>query len=298
MKKVILYSILFCACGAIAPQAAAQKFAIKGYDNIGVNKPLSVTNAQPGQQSKSGFNQFGIDFGYTFWRRGTQSLEANVGVGYSIMSTTFSLPEMSYQYNAPATADEDGNEYIRFYELSNLRQKTAYEFLNVPVYLEYQYKPLKWLGIYAEVGVGLGFRTRISADSVSGMAKAWGVFPEYDDLLIDEPYLDDFGLRSVGSAKASAQRTKPFQCSVMAGAGLEFYTYEPVSFVVGVRYNAGLSQIFNGGYDIANAGEYTAETAPVTYTVADGTTVRSLSEYTTKSRLSPLSIHVGINIRF
>lgn len=298
MKKIIIFSMMLTACGAMAPQASAQRFAIKGYDNIGLNKPMSITNVQPGQTSKSTYNSFGLDFGYTFWRRGAQSLEANIGVGYSFTTTTFTIGEMNYHYNAPASADMDGNPYVRYYQISNLRQKSTLGYFQVPIYLDYQYKPLSWLGIYAQVGFGLGFRVSGNTGDVSGSCFSYGVFPEYDDLLIDAPYLDEFGYRSLTQAKKGPQSMKGFLPSVMAGVGFEFYTYKPVSFVVGIRYNAGLGHAFSGKYDISSSSEYTAETAPVTYTVADGQVVKALSDYTTGSRLSPLSLHVGVNVRF
>lgn len=298
MKKVIAGAIIIAACGAYVTTAQAQRFAIKGYDNIGLGKSMSIDEAQPGQSAKSNFNSFGLDFGYTFWRKGAQSLEANIGIGYSMASATFSIPEMKYHYSAPAYADMDGNPYERYYELSALRQKASVGYINIPIYLEYQYKPLRWLGLHAEVGVGLGFACNHSVGGVSGSVYSYGVFPEYDDLLIDAEYLDDFGHRYLGGASVGKGETKGFAASVMCGAGFEFYAYEPVSFVVGVRYNAGLTQVFNGKYDITSANEYTAETAPVTYTVAEGTQVKALTDYSTKSRLSPLSLHVGINVRF
>lgn len=274
------------------------KFALKAYDNIGLGKSMSVSDGLQGQTTKSNYNAFGLDFGWTFWRKGMNSLEANIGVGYYSAGATFGLDDMAYHYNAPAIADEDGNEYIRYYELSDLKQKASLGYFSVPIYLEYQIKPLKWLGIHAEVGVNLGFKVHGSTGRSSGLAKAWGVFPEYDDLLIDQDYLDDFGTRPLASATTTKGNMKGFGASIMCGAGFEFYAYEPVSFEVGVRYNAGLTNCFSGKYTVGSAGDFTAETAPVTYTVKDGTQVKSLGDYTTKSKLSPLSLHLGVNVRF
>lgn len=305
MKRAAIYGLMgiatLCAgTASLSTEALAgnPKWAIKGYGDIGLGRSLSVSEAGTGQSTGSNSNSFGLDVGYTFWQKGTQSLEANIGVGYSINRVDFGIGEMEYHYSAPTYADEDGNAYERYYRLSDLRQKTGMEYVNVPVYLQYRYRPVKWLGLYAEAGVGLSFNTKTWRDSVSGTAYAYGVFPEYDDLLIDADYLDDFGERSLGGRGANGKSVGSFGASLMVGAGLEIFTYEPVSFVVGVRYNHAFSNVFTGRYAPTSDGAYTAETAPVTYTVADGTMVKSLADYTTKSRLSPLSLHVGINIRF
>lgn len=295
MKK---YIILGVAALMAVPAMNAQRFALKAYDNLGLGNPMSVTHAQPDQSHKSSYNAFGLDFGYTFWRKGGNSLEANIGFGYAAAGTTFTLPAMDYHYSAPAYADEDGNPYERYYQLSDMKQTASVGYFTLPIYLEYQYRCFRWLGVKAEVGVGLGFRLHSGMGKVSGLAKAWGVFPEYDDLLIDEDYLDDFGTRQITKATVVDDMAHNFNASIMCGAGFEFYAYEPVSFEVGVRYNAGLTSVFNGKQIVTHGQAYTHETAPVFYTVADGTQVRALSDYTTKSKLNPLSLHMGITVRF
>ena len=296
MKKYIATAALGLM---LATPALAQKYAIKAYDNIGIGKAMTVTGTQPGQEStKSSYNAFGVDFGYTFWRKGANSLEANIGLGYASAGTTFSLSELSYHYAAPAIADEDANLYERYYEVSGLKQHASIGYFTIPVYLQYQYRPLRWLGLKAEAGFVLGFRCVSGMGKVNGQARAWGVFPEYDDLLIDEDYLDDFGTVQLNGVKTLDNKVKGFNASFMCGAGFEFYAYEPVSFELGVRYNVGFTQVFGGGVNVPTPGEYTHDTAPVFYTVADGTQVRSLADYTSNSLLNPLSIHVGVNVRF
>ena len=286
------------ACGAMAPQAGAQKFAVKAYGDIGLGKAMSLTTALPGASSKSSSNAFGVDFGYTFWKQGANSLEANIGLGYRMASATFDVAPMSFSYNAPASADEDGNPYIRHTDLSAMRQKTSLGYLNIPIYLQYQYRIVKWLGVHADVGFGLGFRCAGSTGSTSGTATSYGVYPEYDDLVIKADYLNGFGERSLSAASTGKAEMKGFAASVMCGAGFEFYVANPVSIDLGIRYNAGLTDVFTGHYDVTPGMAYNAETAPVTYSAAEGMQVKALTDYVTKSRLSPLSLHIGVNVRF
>lgn len=298
MKKAIILTTILAACGVMAPQASAQRFALKAYDNLGLGKTMSVKDGLNDQRTKSSFNAFGLDFGWTFWRSGYSFLEANIGFGYQAAGCTFTVPDMDYHYNAPAYADEDGNEYIRYYELRDLKQTASVGYFSVPLYLSYQYKPLRWMGINAVAGFNFGFRCVGSVGKVSGTAKAWGVFPEYDDLLIDQDYLDDFGTRHLSAVGRGTPSMSNFNAQVMVGAGFEFYASEPVSFEIGVRYNYGLTNSFKGVHEIKQDGTFTAETAPVTYTVKDGTQVKSLTDYTKGGRIAPLSLHMGVNVRF
>lgn len=298
MKKAIIFSMMGIAFGLAVPQAEAQRFALKAYDDIALKNTMSVettlTEVQPGSCS----NSFGLDFGYTFWKKAGNSLEANIGIGYSASSASFDIASMSYNYAAPATADEDGNPYQRYTQLSDVRQKISFGYLNVPIYLQYEYKLVKWLGVYANVGVNLGFRLVNSDSSISGTANSYGVYEEYDQLVIKADYLNDFGLRYLDRAAKGKADISGFTASLKCGAGLEFYAAEPVSFVVGVSYNHGLTDVFKGRYDATSANAINAETAPVTYTVAGGLHVKALSDYVRKSKFSPLSLHLGVNVRF
>ena len=298
MKKIIIYSIIGLTCGIIAPQAAAQRFALKAYDDINFGKAMSITTALPGTNSSSGSNSFGLDFGYTFWRQGGNSLEANIGVEYRASSATFNIADMSYNYAAPATADEDGNPYERYTQVVDMRQKIGFGYFNIPIYLQYEYHVTKWLGLHASAGFGLGFKIMNSEGAIAGKAKTYGVYQEYNQLVVKADYLNDFGERYLEQAVKGKADVKGFNAFVICGAGLEFYVSEPVSFELGVRYNAGLTDVFGGRYNISSQNMINADSAPVTYTVADGQHVKALSDYVTKSRLNPLSLHIGVNVRF
>lgn len=290
--------MIIAACGAMASQAMAKNWSVKLYGDIGVAKPMSLTTALPGLSTKSTSNAFGVDFGYNFWSLGKNSLGVNLGIGYRPTSATFNLEAMEYSYSAPASADMDGNPYIRHTSLSPMKQKITLGYFTIPIYLQYGFKATKAFGVYAEAGVGLGFRCGGKLGSVEGTAYTYGVYPEYDDLQIDAPYLNDFGERDLSGASKGTPEMKGFYASVLVGAGVQFYVAEPVSIDLGIRYNAGLTDVFTGKYDITPETALNAETAPVVYTVADGQQVRPLSDYVTKSRLNPLSIHVGVTVRF
>lgn len=282
----------------MAPQAKARDYAVKAYGDIGLGKAMSLNVALPGTTSGSSSNSFGVDFGYTFWRQGSNSLEANIGVGYTVASATFDLRGLSYDYDAPASADEDGNPYRRYTDIRDLRQKINLGYFRIPVYLQYQYRATGWLGIHAEAGFGFGFKCTGSIGSNSGVAENYGVYPAYDDLVIKADYINDFGETRLDEAVNGKPEAKGFSASVMAGAGFEFYVGGPVSIDLGIRYHAGLTDVFTGRYDIGSASLITAETAPLTYSVAEGQQLKALSDYLTKSRLNPLSVNVGINVRF
>lgn len=269
--------------------ATAQRYAVKAYGDIGLGKGLSITTALNDMTSKSSSNAFGVDFGWTFWKKSNNSLEANIGLDYRTVTATFDIASMSYNYAAPAAADVDGNVYQRYTTLSNVQQKINLGYFNIPIYLQYQYRAAKWLGIHADFGFGLGFKCVGSIGSTTGTANSYGVYPEYDDLVIKAGYLNDFGeIPLVSEVKADVS-VKGFSASILVGVGLEFYFGGPVSIDLGIRYNEGLTTVFDNQYAISSTSTFTSENAPVTYTVAKGQQVRALSDYLKKAILNRLA---------
>ena len=208
------------------------------------------------------------------------------------------MSDFSFDYAAPATADEDGNRYQRYTTLSDVEQKIDIGYLNIPIYLQYQFRVNKWLGIHADVGFSLGFKCSAKVSSTSGLANTYGVYPEYDQLVVKADYLNDFGETNLENTVKANTDVKGFSASLLSGAGLEFYVGGPVSIDLGVRYNTGLTDVYGGKYQVNSASSITADSAPVTYTVAQGQQVKALSDYVTKSHINPLSLHIGIYIRF
>lgn len=299
IKIIIAIAPIIGIAAMLSPlDVSAQEYAVKAYGDIGLGKGLSMTTALPDITSKSSSNAFGIDFGWTFWKKNANSLEANIGLSYRMASATFDVASMSYSYAAPAAADEDGNPYQRYTTLSNLQQKIKFGYFTIPIYLQYQYRVTNWLGVHADLGFSLGFKCTGSVGSISGIANSYGVYPQFDDLVIKADYLNDFGERSLNGAAKEKPDVKGFSASAIAGAGLEFYVSGPVSIDLGIRYNQGLTTVFGTQHDINSTATITAQNAPVTYTVAQGQQVKALCDYVTKSHLTPLSLHIGINVRF
>lgn len=302
MKNITIYKLIFAslAIGGVligSDEMKAQKFAIKPYADLGVGSAMSLKSDMPLSTKSSSNTSFGVDFGYTFWRKGGNSLEANIGLGYSVANLKLGIDNLSYRYEAPAAADMDGDTYIRYYqyELTGMQQKINLGYFNIPIYLTYGYQFGERIGLHADLGFRFGFKCASKLSSVSGMVESYGVYPEYDDLLIDDSWLNGFGESDLADAKRGDVDANGFNASLMVGAGLDVLIAGPVWLNLGVRYDCGFTNSFKHLYD---GGAYTYENAPVSYTVAEGQEVKPLTGYLNSSKLSPFSIHAGLTIKF
>lgn len=294
MKRIIT-AVLIGMAAACA--VSAQKFAVKPHAEIDLTSGFGYDSAIE-MTGKTATEEFGVDFGYTFMNKGGNRLEVNAGLGYRYFNTTLNAGDFGYDYSAPASADLDGNAYTRFCEVSGLRQKINTGYVTLPIYLQYAYRCTDWMEVHALAGIKLGFNTGASAKTVSGEVYSYGVFPEYDDLMIDAPYLDDFGTVTLAGRSTGKTSVNSLMASLMIGAGFDFRIYGPLWFDLGLRYNVGFTDVFRKGAGVSPGNGFTASTAPVTYTVADGTVLRSLSDYVTSGKFSPLSLNIGLTVRF
>lgn len=273
--------------------ANAQNFSLKPHADIGVGSAMNIKSDFKDLSKSSSSSDFGIDLGYTFWRSGENRLEANIGLGYSTTSLKFNVPAMDYSYNAPASADVDGNAYIRYYELSEMSQKLNLGYFTIPLYLTYGYNFSKSVGLHVDLGFKFGFKCNASLNNVSGSAYSYGVYPEYDDLVMGDPWIDEYGNSNLAEAVKGKVDASGFYASLLLGAAFDVNVYGPLWFNVGLRYNCGFTNSFRHLYAPSN---FNATSAPVTYTVANGEEVKPMTGYLTSSRLSPLAIHVGFTI--
>ena len=161
--------------------------------------------------------------------------------------------------------------------------------------MTYSNKFTAFKNINADAGVRLGFITGSGLDKVSGKAFSYGVYPQYDDLMIDADYMNGFGTSDLSEARHTTPESEGFNASVLVGAGAEFRIYGPLSVDLSLRYNIGLMDMYKGSY---KGGAFTEDTAPVSYTVATGQTVRPLTDYLSSSKLSQLSLRVALIYRF
>lgn len=294
-KPIIVSALILGGISLSTIDLNAQRFAVKPYADIGVGSAMSLKSDIPFSTKKSSSTAFGVDFGYTFWEKGGNRLEANIGLGYTMASLKLGVNSLEYSYNAPASADEDGNPYVRYYTLSDMEQKFNLGYFNIPLYLTYGYRFSQRIGVHADLGFRFGFKCTAKMNSVRGMASSHGVYPEYVDLVIDAPWLNGFGETNLSESKKGEIEANGFNASLLLGATLDVYIAGPVWLNVGVRYDCGFTNSFKKTFD---GGAYTANTAPVTYTVAEGQVVSPLAGYLTSSKLSPFSIHIGLTICF
>lgn len=294
-RYILTALILTTNICAYTQSSENEKYAIKASAEFGLGNSISTSSDMSTLSTKSTMGNYGVDFGWTFWKKQNNRLELNVGLAYSPTSVTLDLGSFDYDYSAPADADMDGDTYQRYYEIGFMNQKVGYGRLTLPVYLTYAYRCNEWFGVHADLGLRFGFKTNSKLSKVVGEAYSYGIYPQYDNLLIDESYLNDFGKTDLAKARYVAPECSGFSTSLLVGFGAEFRIYGPLAADISLRYNAGFSNLFKGRYD---GQKFNSENAPVNYSVSEGQAVKSLTDYLNSSKVSQIALRISLIYRF
>ncbi len=204
---------------------------------------------------------------------------------------------MDYHYPAPASADMDNETYVRYYEIDGLHQQIKVERITVPLYIEYRYRLSSRFSIHALLGYRFGFNFSSKVSELTGDVFSYGVYPQYGNLMIDAPYMNAFGASVLNSENATNKpNVYKVGASFLTGAGIEFRVWGPIALGASLKYEASMTDMFKPV--AAQIIKYDAEDAPVTYTVAGGQKVKTLSDYFSLSKISRLSYSVSLVFRF
>ena len=294
-----IYKIMIAtlaATGMCSPLSQAKNWTLKPHAEISLGKPADFKSTTV-DVTKVESNEFGVDLGYTFFNKAKNRREVNVGVAYRYLKSDMAIGPMSYSYEASAEADVDKNSYIRFCDVTGFEQSLSLDYVTIPIYLQYSYGVTDWFRVHALAGVKLGFNVGTMIKGSEGNVTSYGIYPQYGDLKIDENYLNDFGKVDFNSQMCNKAKSNGLQAWGLVGAGFDFRIYGPLWIDLGVRYNIGFTDVFKKGQNLSG-NIFTEETAPVTYTVAQGTKVSALSDYVTKGALNPLTLNIGLSVNF
>ncbi len=287
------------ACSVIGSNAQnpnTKRVAIKVGADLGLTKGMSTSSQLNFSTDKASTKSFGLDFGYKFWAKKSSSFDLNIGVGYKMIDNEFGIENLNYSYEASPDADVDHNSYDRYNAVAEIKQTIDTRSLIVPIYLSYNIRCAKWLGFHLDAGAQINYIMSSTITNSTAEIDTYGVFSEYDDLMIDADWLNNFGHRSVNTLSDSEATVNRLNPSLLLGAGFEIRLAKPLWLDLGIRYNDGFSNLFQNQY----SGNFisSSENAPITYTVEDGEIVKPLTGYLTKSKLSGLSLRAALVFRF
>lgn len=213
-----------------------QSFRIRanmGYSLSGFNK---LDGAKSGITQKDGEMSFGIDFGYMFPSNGKFNVGIFAGVGLSSNKFEMNLSEAKSTIKE-CKEDEDRDTYNRHYSANGITQKFSASEFTIPVYLDFEYKVVRKMFVYADLGV----RMQMTADKWDANIdsyETYGVYSGYDNLTIND-YINGFGNHSGEIGVDKDVMESSMSISALMGLGLRLNITKNIAADVGVQYLLG-----------------------------------------------------------
>ena len=287
------------ACAHYAFSFKPMRWRVKAHADISLGSPYSISDGD-GINTSVSATDFGVDVGYIFPSKSKFKIGVFAGLGYSTGKLDLSLDKLDYNYDAPASADMDGDTYRRYYELSDMKQDVSLNFLSLPVYAHFEYRFSRRISAFVDLGVKAYFNAGSKANPFTGKSYSYGIYPQYDDLRIDDSWLNGFGESAFASDSSDDIDIKGFSADVLAGAGVEIKVFGPLSVDLGVSYQLGVTDVLGSASQSGAlaGGAITEGMAPVTYQVAGGTQVKNLATYLGSVKRQSLKLNVGLVFKF
>lgn len=276
------------------------RWIVKPRVNIPLGKGFSYNESSPLLDSKNSNIEFGVDFGYAIPMKSKFRVNVFTGIGFSTGKINLDVASLDYNYAAPASADEDGDTYIRYYCMSNLHQDISLSHLVVPIYADLEYRFHKRISAFLQIGVKGYFNIGSKVNNFTGSMFAYGVYPQYGNLMIDASYLNDFGESHIDETNHSDLTFPGASFDGLAGLGVRANIYGPISIEAGLNYQIGFTNIITAtsAPGFLESGNITESQAIATYTVAGGTKIKNLMDYIGNIRRGSLRLNVGLIFKF
>ncbi|MCH5230527.1 MAG: hypothetical protein J1F43_01875 [Muribaculaceae bacterium] len=277
-----------------------RKFMLKPRVNISLGRSFTIDDSASLMDISSSSMEFGLDFGYILPMKGNFKINLMTGLGYSTGKIDLAVGDLNYNYAAPGSADIDGVAYTRYYEITNLSQGISLNHLTIPIYGDFEYKFSKYVSAYLQVGVKMYCNMGSKVNRFTGDMYAYGVYPEYGDLMINAPYMNDFGNSTIDESTNNDLKFNGAAFDGFGGLGVRAKIYGPLSIEAGINYQVGFSNVIVNTRQPGEliTGSITESQAFATYTASEGTMLHSLTDYVGNIKRSGLKLNIGLIVKF
>ncbi len=298
MNKYIFAGMSLLAALTMSAQAKEERMFIRVHGDVSLTKAIvTSSSADCVSNRKTQCNDYGVDFAYMFYRQDNWRLSVGTGVSITPSHQTLALAPTESNYDAPASADMDGNTYVRYVTTSEISQKVSSLHVGVPLFLDVDLRAHRLVSVYGQIGFRAMFKAHSAINAIEGTTSAYGMYPQYDNLIIDQPIMNAFGETRLSGDMALPIEPKAFVPEMLLGLGVRVNIYKPLWLDLGLNYRYS-GNFVKGQRKAYPDGKVTDAVAPVTYTVADGLRVNPPTHYLIGNFRNTILLSAGLMLKF
>ena len=233
-------------CNNVSMKYKARKLRVKLHYDMDMGDALELSGAESINNHEVKSSSFGIDFGYVLPSKSVVKIGLFAGLGFSQSTIETDFQSSDYYYNTDA--DVDGDTYIRHYNNFRLSQKIKLTELLVPLYADINIKLHQLVSLYFDIGLKANLNISHSVDNTEGGAYIYGIYPQYDNLRLDEKWgFNGFGNKSYSNsdlANPDMTGVSGLTVDAFGGAGLRIgIPSTPLAIDVSANYLFGLMDV-------------------------------------------------------
>ena len=299
----VILSPVIDDCNNVSMRYRSTEYRIKLHYDLGIGESLDLSEADRLNKHKTRSSSFGVDFGYVIPSKSIVKfgLFSGLGLSMSTIETAFQSPDYYYSTNA----DVDADNYIRHYADFNLSQKVKLTELTIPLYADININLHQMVSLYFDLGVKANFNIGHKIDNTQGSAYIYGVYPQYDNLRLDEHWgYNGFGNKNFTNSElvnTDLVGVSNFTVDAFGGVGLRFnIPSSPLTIDIGANYQYGFMDIVKSEGEKIDLSNNT--NTPLVYNTISGQNstenVHNLSESFSNIKRKSLKLSVGLIFKF
>ena len=290
-------------CNNVSMRYKTKKMRIKLHYDLGMGETFELSGADRLNSHKTKGSSFGVDFGYVFPSKSIIKTGLFIGVG--VTQSTIDAAFQTSDYNYSTEADVDGDNYIRHYTYLSISQKAKLTELTIPIYADINIKIHQLVSLYFDLGVKANLNIGHRVDKIEGSAYIYGIYPQYDNLRMDEHWgFNGFGNKTFSVSdmdNTDLVGVSSFTADAFGGVGLRLnIPSTPMSIDIGANYRMGLMETIKP--ESKKADLSINSYSPLVYNTVSGQSskehVRNLTEAFSSFKRKSLNLSVGIICKF
>ena len=173
-------------CNIYKLKFSPTRWRIKAYTELAIGETYNVEIESDMFEISSKGQEYGLEFGYICPSSAKTKFGIFLGAGLSESELTFGVGEMSYSYTSEnGAADIDGDDYTRYYKISNMAQTITFKDVFVPFYFNFDRRFGKYFSMYLDLGAKAYFNLEADASDFTAKYTTYGKYEKYDNLTLD-----------------------------------------------------------------------------------------------------------------
>lgn len=293
-------------CNHVSVRYREYRFRLKAHYDLGLGNAYKLEGVDKSLTTeKNSLNNIGLDFGYFFPSKGIIKAGIFLGVGFAKSKIALGYTNADYYFST--SADVDGDSYIRHYQNMNIKQGVKLTDLTIPLYADISFHFSRIVNLFVDLGAKFHFNMNHKMDTAEGSAYIYGIYPQYDNLRMDEHWgYNGFGNNTFSTANLDNLElldVSGLSVDAFGNIGLRFNIPEtPLAVDLGVSYQIGLSNLIKANDTAVSLDKVADSSHALVYNTLNGLTstehLRNLTESLTSVKRQAFMFNIGLIYKF